>query len=220
MHTLLRSMAFRCGVLAVFGLVLGHVAIASQINFDPLAGTPDYTAIPAGYGSTVDVAVTYSTLKTFGGAISSGNIDFWNAGYGNLPTAGFQATNGLVGDITLTPLNGTTLTLNDFTMAGYYFTDKPLQTVEVLDASNAVLFAFNGTIPGCCLATGGSSMVFSPNLSSSGPLSIEWGTDWNAGINYVNFNNTVSSVPEPATLSLLAAGLCGLAAARRKRRAG
>lgn len=214
---MLRSFVLKGSLLAAFGLILGHIVVADQINFDPLAGSSNYSPITAPYGSTANVAVTYATLATFGGALVTPNIDFWNAGYGNLPTAGFASSNGFVGDITLTPLSGTTLTLNDFTMAGWPQADKPNQTVEVLDAANNVLFAFNGTIPGCC-SPAGTSKLFSVNLSSSGPLSIEWGTDWNAGINYIDFNGPVTT-PEPATLSLLGAGLLSLAAARRKARA-
>lgn len=181
---------------------------AVTITYDPLIGNANYSPIPAGYGSTADVAVSYRTLKPSDDSVLASDLLFWNAGYGDLPSAAFAHSNGLIAEITLTPLGGKTLTLNSFMLAGYPMVDKPSTTVHIDGAADNVLLDYS---PVTVKGAGPSHSTFSPNLVFSSPIAIEWGTDWNVGINYINYSlGGRQAVPEPGTIWLLGAGALGL----------
>ena len=77
---------------------------STTINFDTLKPLANYSPIPAGFGSTADVSVTYKTLDT-NGTLAFSDVLFWNSGYANLNTAAFPHYNGGLLDITLTAVN-------------------------------------------------------------------------------------------------------------------
>lgn len=211
-----------CIFASVFSLPLSVLvlpAAASQIDFDSLAGNANYSAIPSGFGSTAQVNVTYQTDSS-PGVLAASNIDFWNSGgYGDLPYAAFSAINGDYAEITLTPIAGYSITLQNFELAGWPSANKANETVTIrAGVGGAILLNYS---PVTIIGTGTpADTAFSPNLTSTGPLTIEWAPDWNAGINYINFTSAaVTSAPEPASLFLIGTGLVGILGYVRHRRA-
>jgi hypothetical protein len=202
----------------VLSLGMGLPAAASQIDFDSLAGAADYSPIPATFGSTAQVNVAYQTDSS-PGVLAQSNIEFWNSGgYGDLPYAAFSAFNGDYAEITLTPTAGYTVTLQNFELAGWPSADTPNETVRIRSGVGGSVLADYSPIT--IKGTGTPAhTLFSANLTSSGPLTIEWGPDWDAGINYINFTSAPTGVvPEPSSFLLLGAGFAGIAGYIRRRR--
>ena len=194
-------------------------AVSSQatiVSFDPLAGTiPNYGYVPDGYGSTPQVAVSYETLDTSLNHLSS-HLQFWNSGYDHWPTAAYSDGDGLYGQVTLTPVAGYTVTLGSFEMAAYPTGTgtRSEATIDVIYGSGILHYAPTSL-------SMDTATTFSPNLTYAGPVTIRFGTDWNNGINYIDF--TASPVPEPSTyvagaMLLLPFGLSGIRILRKSRK--
>ena len=190
-------------------------AQASTINFDALQPFTNYDLIPAGYGSTSEVTVSYSTLN-IDGSVNSPDASLWNSGYANLNTAAFSSGNGLLLSIKLTAVNpNQSVTLNSFDVGAYpgpaNFTLNATD-LRVVDGSN---FANTLVNYGPFAVPGNAPHTFSPNVTSHS-LNIILGTNWNNGINNINYN--VSSVPLPGAAWLLGSALAGLGVSRKIRK--
>ena len=61
-----------------------------------------------------------------------------------------------------------------------------------------------------------NTFSFDPNVVKGGVIEIRFGNDWNVAIDNIGFSQEL--IPEPASLTLLGAGLAGLALRRRTRK--
>lgn len=189
---------------------------AAVVNFDALQPFNNYAPIPTGYGSTSDVTVSYSSLNLDGSTAYSDAI-LWNSGYANLNTAAFSHANGLLLNITLTAVNpNESVTLNSFDVGAYPgpadFT-RTASNLRVVDGSNfASIFVDYGPFA----VPGNAPHTFFPNVTAHS-LSIILGTDWDNGLNNINFN--VASVPLPGSAWLFGTVLAGLGVIRKTRKA-
>lgn len=161
-----------------------------------------------GAGWTPDVAVTMSTVTDLGVQFEP-HILHWNTGYGDLTNVGFSASNGYYSRIRFDASNGQLVSLNSFDLAGYFQNNLEAARIRVMDGNGNVLWNQDGTIVS---GTGPSHSSYSPSVSGSS-LILEFGSNWNIGVDNINF--TQQPVPEPATMTALAVG--ALALIRRKR---
>jgi len=180
--------------LAAGCIGLGITAHATVINFNDLNMT-DYSSIPDGYGSIAGVVdVSYRTLNNDAGFTEySPHMELWNTGYGDFFRNAFQIADGKFGEIVFTPHAGYSITLNGFDMAAY-ITGAGSRTESVID------IIYGSTIQsfGPAQITRTTHDNFAPaGVTSSGPIKIRFGTDWNVGIDNIDF--TASAVPEPST---------------------
>ncbi|RYG24015.1 PEP-CTERM sorting domain-containing protein [bacterium] len=81
----------------------------------------------------------------------------------------------------------------------------------MLDSNGSVFWSAPSLIVN---GAGPSHSNYSPNIVSSTSITIEWGSNWNIGIDNVSFAQ--QAVPEPATMAALGLGLAALARRRRR----
>ncbi len=101
--------------------------------------------------------------------------------------------------------------LHSFQMAGYV-TDQTLPFLQVLVDGNPVFTQTNIVISG----TTADTFSFDPNVVKGRVIEIRFGNNWDVGIDNIGFSQEL--IPEPASLTLLGAGLAGLALRRRTRK--
>lgn len=203
-----------------FGLLLALTLVASAapasaavINFDNL-NFDNYDDIPTNYGSNgaggaghANVAVTYS-----GSGGGTDYLDFWNNDYGNLSKVAFTPANSTVARIDLTADPGFMITRLSFDLGGYNKTDLGARVLRYGIGADTV--NKDGEL---IKGAGPSHSSFQVTAKGSREAFIEWGTNWNIGIDNISFDVArVQQVPEPASVTLLL-GAAGLAAIRRRR---
>lgn len=206
-------------VLATLGiLALNSRANTTTLHFDDLKNVlPDWGIIPDTYGdnkpNTPDVTVDYRTFL-LGGATLVPYVEFWHDNYGDLHNVAFPTQNGYMGEVSLVPSPGHTVTLQTFALGGYSHADQFGQTVRILDANYNVLLDYS---PFNVEGDSGHSS-FAPNITSKGALRIQWGPSWNSGLDNVTFCQDTIVPDAGSSLALLALASTTLAFARRSRR--
>lgn len=213
-------------------------ALAAAVALAPLApasaqtttmdfaglGLGDFAAVPAGYGSHANLTVSNRTRTAFGnGPVSfcaaGSAVLFWNTGYSSLSGNVLPCLNGGVGEFQFVPLAGSTVTLQSLDLGSFLASVNGVgptrnYDVRVYDLSWNPLFAQTGTV--------GATTPLAINVSSTSGLYLQFGTDWNVGVDNIVTTVTTpqSTVPEPTTFALLVPAAAGLAVvARRRRRA-
>lgn len=203
----------------VLSVGLKAQAADTLIDFDDLAFN-DYDPIPLGYRSgalnTPDIQVSYRSFNTANDTTVLDNLLLWNSSYGNLNKVAFASQNGLGAEITLTPTNGQQVNLTSFDLAGYATADLGASFIQVVDSSNNVLWsAGNLTVAGA----GPSHSSYVTNISSAKAVKIQWGTNWNIGVDNVRFSQSITTAaPEPTSMVLLGLGGALMAGALRRRK--
>lgn len=219
-----RLSRFATVAMALVALPLaGASAQVTTMTFTGL-GPNDYDPIPATYGSHANLSVTNRTRNAFGnGSLNTcgsatSHVEYWRNNYSNLTDIAFACFDGGVGDFLFQPLNGNSVTLNSLQLGSYSSTNGigPVRnyTLRLYDMSFNQIFSATGTVS--------STVTLNPNVSSNTGFYLQWGTDWDVGID--NITTTVvpaqtSAVPEPSTYALMTVGLgaMGLLARRRRR---
>jgi hypothetical protein len=184
------TMTLRRLALALIVLAPASLAAADTvINFDDLTFS-DYDPVPDGYGSnavgTPNITVGYRTFNPADNATIQPYMNLWNSGYGNLSKVAFASNNGYGSEITLTPDAGYEVRLSSFDLAGWPQSTQLAAFVRILDASGNVLADLGTNI--LINGTGPSHSTFSPLLSHGGAIRIQFGTNWNIGIDNISFS--------------------------------
>lgn len=216
-------MRFR--TLAGFALLGGSTtALGAQtttMDFSTLQPYSNYAPLPQSYGDHANLDVTSTTRTGFGNqAVSCNYVDLWGTGYSALNAAAFACYNGGVGELYFQPGAGKTVTLSQLYLGSYASINgvgpSRAMQVTIFDAAWNTLFNFSGNIT--------ANQVLTPYVSSSSGLYLQWGTDWNTGVDLIE--TTVGDIPvvpptttapEPASFVLVASGL-GIVALMRRRR--
>jgi hypothetical protein len=190
---------------AILALMASPAAHADMIlNFDDLA-LPDFGDIPANYGSRVgdtpNIAVSYRTFDPDNDVTIANNLDLWNTGYGDLSKVAFQVLNNKAGEIIFTPDPGYSVTLVSFDMAAIPATGRGEDFLRLVDASGNLLLTIGDDI---IIEGGNGHSSFAPDFTFAGTLRLQFGRDWNVGIDNIRISQAVSTVPEPSSLALLA----------------
>lgn len=199
-------MASMATTITFTGLNLGDYGIISP-NLGSNANSAG-AGYEEGAGWTPDVAVTMSSVDVQGNLFQP-HILHWNTGYGDLTNVGFAASNGYYSRIRLDASAGYFVRLNSFDLGGWPNSDLFAQRIRVLDGNGNILWNQDGTM---VLGANNAHSSYAPNISGSS-LILEFGNNWNIGVDNINF--TQEPVPEPATMTALAVG--ALALIRRKR---
>jgi len=180
------------GISVLFGAALASQA--TVISYEALA-LANWAPIPDTYGSTADVSVTYRSIRP-DNVVDATHLLYWGTGYAEMPAAAFQTVSGYYGEVTLTPAPGKSVTLNSFRMAAYPTATAGLRAEGTLTVSSGATSIAYGPLD----LSQAISTLFSPGLTSSSPITIYFGTDYNNGINYIDFDSqTAGVVPEPST---------------------
>ncbi len=208
-------------LLFVLGTGVARLSAQVMLDFDDLSFA-NYDPVAPAYGDGLDVNIPdiqYRTYLPDGVTLHEDHLELWLDDYGDLTKVLFPSANGSIGEITFVPAPGYGVRLVSFAMAGWPLVDRVNTVLRILDsAGNVVLdFAADGPVP--VLGSGGAHSVFTPNLAVAGALRLQWGTDWNVGLDNIVFESVpLAAIPEPGTLALLSLGLGALLLRRRVRR--
>lgn len=212
----MRTLAVGCVTLALAAAAGGQVVL----NFDSLV-LGNYDDIPATFGDGLDPNIPdiqYRTLQAGTFVPTAANLDFWNNDYGDLTKVAFAVNNGDVAEIAFVPAAGYAVQLLSFDLAGYPNQDRSNTVFRLVDAGGGVLLdlAAGGPVAVQGDFTGPRHSTFTPNYTHSGVLRLQWGTDWDIGIDNIQFQ--AIPVPEPGIGRLLLGGLLVAGAGRLLRR--
>lgn len=194
------------------------LANAGTIDFDNLS-LADWAVIPSNYGDhgaggagDARVGVSYS-----GSSGATNHLLFWNNDYGDLSKVAFTPTNGTLARISFTADPGWLISSVFFELAGWPNADLPAQTIV------AGIGPVTGTFSPATVQGDFAELTrhsgFGLGTPGASTAHIEWGTDWNIGIDNISFEviaDPSNGVPEPGSLALLAAAL-GVAGFARRR---
>lgn len=208
------------------GALLASLAVsasaATVVDYSGLQPLPNYTDVTT-FGSTPEVAITSRSFQNDATqTTTNNNVELWGTGYSNLASAVFATANGTGAEITLTPIAGFSVNLLSFQL-GSYFAAPPLFVGPNRTASLLrVIEVGTGTVlwddSGRAVNT---TQTLAPNVSSTAGLSVQWGYDWNIGLNNLTFDairdGGTTVIPVPPAIALFLGGLGLLGWAGRKR---
>ena len=161
------------------------------------------------HGETPNVAVQMFTAN-YSDWSQSTNLSVWGSNYADLTDVAYHSF-GQGARFIFTADAQYYVRLHSFLMGGY-FGDRMLPFLQVLVDGNPVFTQTNVAISG----TTANTFSFDPNVVKGGVIEIRFGNDWNVAIDNIGFSQEL--IPEPASLTLLGAGLAGLALRRRTRK--
>lgn len=194
----------------VTGAPLGNYGVIDHAYGDNVTQTNDGVgSYLMGSGWTPDVVTVYETLDNNHNHFSD-NLLHWDFSYGDLEHVAFSEFSSGFARLILTASAGKFVHLESFDVAGWPASDQQITYLQVRDAADNVLWDANTTV---IHGTGPTHDHYAPDLVGQ-TLVIEWGQNWNTGLDNVSFSQT-DAVPEPATMAIL--GLGALALKRRRR---
>lgn len=225
----------RCLLTAVLLAGIAGSAQATVLTFD-LPGFLDWADIPNSYGDRVhpdaqdgfgygqgndwtpNVRVGYRTLSGSGrGTTLYRHLDLWTREYGDLTNVAYAVNDQSTAELFLVPDAGYGVRLNSFDLALWLPAEIDLQPVPVrfydgqFRLLNEMWINLEGDHP--------NHVTINPDLTWKGILRIQFGEDWNVGIDNINFDQvalyspgvlSMSAVPEPGTAALGGLGAFGL----------
>lgn len=210
-------------ILSALALGTGFATAASAatVNYAGLQPLADYSDVTT-FGSTPEVAITARSFTNNAAKTTTVNhVEFWNAGYSNQPAVVFANANGQGAQLTLTPIAGYTVNLLSFQVGSYLAgadgvgPDRTASLLRVIEVgTGSVLWDQSGLVVN-------TTKTLLPGVGSIAGLSIQWGYDWNIGLNNLTFDavrtGSISVVPVPPAVALFLGGLGLIGWAGRRR---
>ena len=203
---------------------------STTIDFEGLVG-PGFgagTQLTSQDFSTPEVTITQGAYDGPIGAagqdvarnVGDGLLRFWDTGFIGLSNVAYVDPDASVGEFVFTsaPLSMTTIT--SFQMSSFTESTETVDVAifSVVGTSWTSLWSASGTV----LSNNTSPFTFTPGVSSSSPLYLQWrlsgtGSIDNVGIDNITLDFAPAVIPVPASLPLLlgALGLLGVMARRR-----
>lgn len=186
------------------------------IDFDDLS-LANQGIIPDGYRSravgTANIEVGYRTFDATNTTTIDDYLLFWSNGYGDLSFVAIASENGRGAEILLTPDAGYAVTLSSFDLAGFNRVDRVARFVRIVDGNDNLLLDLGADLT--ILGAGPSHSTFQPNFTHAGPIKLQWGVNWNIGIDNIRFSQTrLTVIPEPSSITLALLGGALMVSAR------
>ena len=174
------------------------VDVGGRTNFDLM------------HGATPNVAVQMFTANYSDWSQLTNLFVWWGTNYADLTDVAYHRS-GQGARFIFTADSQYYVRLHSFQMGGYYI-NQTLPFLQVLVDNNPVFTQTNIVISGRTANT----FSFDPNVVKGSVIEIRFGSNFNVGIDNIGFSQEL--IPEPASLTLLGAGLAGLALRRRTRK--
>lgn len=196
-------------------------AQTTTMDFSTLQPFSNYDDLVQSFGDHANLNVSHQSRVAFGNAAQlCDHVELWGPGYSSLTSAVFACADGNVGEFSFLPGAGKQVTISSLSVGSYPsngIVGPPRNfTLNIYNSSFGSLYTYTGVITG--------TLVLNPNITNSGLTYMQWGTDWNTGLNLITTDVTnirvtppSTTVPEPGTMVLLSAGLAGLFVAKRRK---
>lgn len=201
---------------AALAACLATGANAAVLTFEDLRLT-NAQDIPQTYGDIAGMDLSYRTRESFGNSAETyPDLQYWQDGYSGRTGVAYAA-DANVAEISFSAASGYVGTISSMYF-GTYASDVN-GSFAIYDSAWNVLWSHTES----SIWDGGIGM--SPDISFTGIAYLQWGTDWNLGLDRLTYSVVAdvpqpSPVPLPAGLPLLGAGLLAFGgfrfSARRK----
>ena len=202
---------------------------ATVLTFN-ITGATDGSLLPQGYGDNV-ASLTNGTFSYGAGGgftpdvtvdyLGSGgqtDLNFWANGFNDLTNVVEYEPDGESGySITFTAAAGKTVSIDSFDL-GNYGEAVTLPRLWIVDGAGTVLFdrpalsIANSNAPHLSFTPGVTATTLRISLDLTGL----GGNSDNMGLDNIQFRQTTTAVPEPATLATLGLGLAAILRRRRR----
>lgn len=192
---------------------------AAVMTFDGL-GLNNADPIPAGYGGIANMGVSGQVRTGFGnaGAADDSHLAYWDNDYSDLVDVVYVSSSlPYVGEFSFATADGYTGTISSFDVGSYGRGDHSGASFAIYDSGWNLLWSHDAVpVPG-------AGMTLTPGVSFTGIAYLQWGTDWNIGLDNIAYSVAETSVtpapvPLPAGLPLLGAGVLALGGLRLRSR--
>lgn len=207
---MLRSVMLAVAVLG-FGAAGANAAV---MQFDYTGVLSNFDPVPQTEGDIANLDVSNRTRDGFGNAnVFENHVEYWETGYGNPTLTGvaYPSSNGNVGEFQFTPAAGYSVTISSFEVGSYNNGPARTNTFSIYDGNWNQLWTTGST------TYSGAPDTETPNVTFAGTVYLQFGADWDVGIDNINYDVApTNTVPLPATLPLLGAGIAVVALLRRR----
>ncbi len=185
-------------------------ASAAVMTFDDIWA--NYGAFDSSLGDIAHLDVSNRTRNGFGNSsVYEQHIEHWRRGYSELRDVAYASRDGRIGELQFVPDSAYEVTIESFDVGTWWNGRRRMASFYIFDSDWNQIWSLEDAV------FSGHSTTVSANVT--GAAYFQWGSDWNVGIDNLNYSvdSNLTAVPLPASLPLLGLGLLGLGLAGRRR---